>query len=147
MSQTCCLIMGQLNSSSPWGEKSYGRDYGCRYSLSSLAYMKSCNWNGAILGSILNISAASYILSSETWRFSSSLIFFCMGSWLWSNFVWNPCILLKLHYNLKVFGISLSDLFPSNFFYFIKFNFCGNTAQDNYVFSTYQPPLYRSTSL
>ena len=58
VSLASCLIMRQLDSSSPWDETFYGKDRGHRYSLSSTVCKNSDKWNRAALARSSILSAA-----------------------------------------------------------------------------------------
>ena len=62
VSQANPLIIGQLNSSSPWDETSYRKDCGHRYSLSRCSLQEQKNsgsWNGFVLVRNLILSVES----------------------------------------------------------------------------------------
>ena len=96
VSQASCLVMGQLNSSSSWDKISYGRDCRHKYSLSVCSFQEQWQLEWSNLGKEHDTFCSLMNMFLRNLKaFPSSLIFY-MGSWLWSNFVWNPLFLLKL---------------------------------------------------
>ena len=81
---------GAVNFSSTWDEVSYGRDCGHIFSLQCSLHEQwqlERNYCGKDLDSFCSLMNMFF---KNLKAFSSSLLFFCMGSWLWSNIVWNP---------------------------------------------------------
>ena len=91
VSQACCFIMGQLDYGFPWDKISYGKDCGQRYSLFSYSLQEQWQLEWSCFGEeFYSFCSFMNTFLKNLKAFISSIVLFCMGCRLWSNFLWNP---------------------------------------------------------